>query len=301
MKSKRLSDLIKNKDKAISAEEYRIRYATERFLLRLQESEYKENFIIKGGFLLGVIFKVEQRTTKDLDALLKDISTDKENIFKVLKTITELDLKDGVSFELIDIIISQQESIYAGFRAKLKMRFLEGNAIVLFDLDLGIGDIITPSVEIVNIPLIFNENKEDYEALSLYAYPLETILAEKTEIILDLGTKNSRMKDFYDIHLILNDPDKPSIQDLFEAFENTWTSRHPDEAPISEELFEDWFFTVNEIIEDKGMNENAWENYIIGRDYIINLKLRTIAIQFKEYLKELQTVFKGEKHIESKS
>ena len=75
MKSNRLKDLIKTENSEISFEEYRIRYATERFLLRLQESEYKDNFIIKGGFLLGTIFKVEQRTTKDLDTLLTEYQT----------------------------------------------------------------------------------------------------------------------------------------------------------------------------------------------------------------------------------
>lgn len=69
MNSNRLKDLIKNQSTSISSEEYRIRYATERFLLRIQKSSYRDNLILKGGFLLGTLFKVEQRTTKDLDTL----------------------------------------------------------------------------------------------------------------------------------------------------------------------------------------------------------------------------------------
>lgn len=71
MKSSRLKDLIKNKDSSISFKEYRIRYATERFILRLQKSKYRDKFVLKGGFLLGVYYDINQRTTSDLDTHLK--------------------------------------------------------------------------------------------------------------------------------------------------------------------------------------------------------------------------------------
>mgnify|MGYP003585897116 FL=1 len=290
MKSNRLKDLIKTENSEISFEEYRIRYATERFLLRLQESEYKDNFIIKGGFLLGTIFKVKQRTTKDLDTLLKGISADRKNVTKMLETIINIELDDGVQFELINLLDSQQERIYDGFRAKFKMTFLEEKSIVQFDLDLGVGDTITPQAEVIDIPLLFNEKKGERKAITLYAYPIETILAEKTEIILNLGTKNSRMKDFYDIHLILNSQNKPSVTKFYEAFENTWMFRHK-ELSIDEELFEDWFFIVDEIITNKEMNEISWTNYIKDREYAKHLKLKSIISQFKDYLEALQRVY----------
>ncbi|OTN77530.1 hypothetical protein A5886_002630 [Enterococcus sp. 8G7_MSG3316] len=291
MKPNRLKDLIKSKNPEISFEEYRIRYATERFLSRLQESEYKANFIIKGGFLLGTIYKVEQRTTKDLDTLIKGISVDRKNITKILETVISIELDDGVQFELINLFDSQQERVYDGFRAKFKMTFLEEKSIVHFDLDLGVGDAITPQAEMIDIPLLFNENKDDHKVITLYAYPIETILAEKTEIILNLGTKNSRMKDFYDIHLILNSQNKPNITKFYEAFLNTWMVRHK-ELTIDEELFEDWFFTVDEIISSEEMNEIFWKNYIKDRGYAKHLKLKNIVSQFKDYLEALQSVYR---------
>lgn len=140
MKSNRLKDLIKAENSEISFEEYRIRYAAERFLLRLQESDYRDNFIIKGGFLLGTIFNVKQRTTKDLDTLLKDIATDRDSIIRMLKTIIAIDLNDELQFELLNLLDTQQGRTYDGFRAKFKMTFLEGNSSIHFDLDIGVGD-----------------------------------------------------------------------------------------------------------------------------------------------------------------
>lgn len=291
MKSNRLKDIIKSKNSRISFEEYRIRYATERFLARLQESKYKDNFVIKGGFLLGAIFKVEDRTTKDLDTVLKGISAEKENINKTLKEIANIELDDGVKFELIDLLESQQEHVYEGFRAKFKMVFVDENSMIQFDLDIGVGDIITPAAEVMEIPLLFNEKKGKNEALTLYTYPLETVLAEKTEIILSLGSKNSRMKDFYDVYLILNYQDKPSINKFYKAFENTWIFRHNGQK-IDEELFEDWFFAVDELSANKQMSEKYWKNYIKDREYANNLKFVNILHQFENYLMDLHQVYK---------
>lgn len=224
--------------------------------------------------------------------MLKGKSANRENVTEILETIISIDLGDGVQFELVNLLDSQQEREYDGFRAKLKLNFLEENSFIRFDLDLGVGDTITPQAEVIDIPLLFNEKKGEHKVISLYAYPLETILAEKTEIILNLGTRNSRMKDFYDIHLILNSQYMPDITKFYEAFENTWMFRHKNQ-PIDEELFEDWFFVTDQIIANKEMNEITWKNYIEDRAYAKHLKLENIAIQFKDYLGELLSVYKA--------
>ncbi|MFK4935461.1 nucleotidyl transferase AbiEii/AbiGii toxin family protein [Lactococcus garvieae] len=290
MNSNRLKDLIKNQDTSISSEEYRIRYATERFLLRVQKSSYRDNLILKGGFLLGTLFKVEQRTTKDLDTLITDLSVSREQVKTMLESIIQIDLNDNVKFELIKLIDSQQQRIYDGFKAKLKMNFLDERTFVNFDLDLGVGDTITPEAKKINVPLLFNEVKGEKSEIALLAYPLETILAEKTEIILNLGTNNSRMKDFYDVHLLLNDPQKPDNELLYQAFENTWKFRHPT-LTIDSERFEDWYYVIESILEDEKMNNISWNNYIKDRLYAKNLKLKSIVLQFKLYLEKLEKVY----------
>lgn len=161
MNSDRLRDLIKAKKGSIaSAEELRIRYATERFLLRVQASPYKDKLILKGGFLLGTIYKIENRTTKDLDALVKDIAADRESVKSMLEEIITIDLNDDVSFELGNFSDSQHERKYTGFRAKLTMQHLNSTAKIAFDLDLGVGDVVTPEPKVLTFNLTFKEQKE---------------------------------------------------------------------------------------------------------------------------------------------
>lgn len=291
MKSTRLKDLINNKDTSISFQEYRLRYATERFLMRVKESQFKDNLILKGGFLLGIIYEIEQRTTKDLDTLLMGMTADRIHVEDMLTEIISIELKDDVTFEVANLSKSENNRIYDGFRAKLKMKFTGENTYVQFDLDLGVGDSVIPNPQIKEIPLIFNEANSKEESISLYSYPLETILSEKTETILMRGTTNSRMKDFYDIHLILNDPDKPNIYELYEAFCNTWTMRHKD-TPINEEQFEDWFFIIDELSENQQIINIYWEKYIKNREYMKEIKFVNIINQFHNYVEALQSVFR---------
>lgn len=291
MDSNRLAQLIRNQNNQMSFEELRIRYATERFLCRVAESQYRDNLVLKGGFLLGTIFKIEQRATRDLDALLKGVSTDKLNIEKMLHEIIEIDLEDGIKFELLTLEESQQERIYGGFRAKMNLTFNGEQSIISFDLDLGVGDIITPEIENKTIKLMFTEKNTKVGSLTMKSYPLETILAEKLEIILDLGTRNSRMKDFYNIHLILNYEKLPSELELYNAFEKTWNFRHKNNV-IDEEIFDNWFFKIDEIIENKMMKEQWWENYIQKRLYAHEHKLENIMFEFKECIEIFQIIWK---------
>lgn len=104
MQSARLSDLIRGlevKDgETINAQELRIRYALERFLTRLSQSDYRDNFVLKGGFLMGTIYNIGQRSTKDLDTMVKNLVAEQEEIRKALQAISVIDLSDGVTFHL---------------------------------------------------------------------------------------------------------------------------------------------------------------------------------------------------------
>lgn len=287
MRPERLRDLIKNRGSEISFDEYRLRYAAERFLLRLQESSYKDKLIIKGGFLMGTIYNVEERMTKDLDALIKGMDTDKVIVKEMLEEIMAIDLQDGVRFELIDLLYSQKNRIYKGYRAKLIM-FLGDKSNVIFDFDLGVGDVVTPSPRRVRIPLLFNEKNGEKKFLTLLSYPLETILAEKTEIILSLGTENTRMKDFYDLHLMLNDPERLPIEKRYQAFLNTWNFRHGE---ISDESFEDWEFILEELSQKASEKNDVWQRYIKDRPYAQKLRLEEIISEFSDYVIKLKEIY----------
>ena len=140
MRSARLSDLIRGlkvKDgETINVQELRIRYALERFLTRLSRSEYRDNFVLKGGFLMGTIYNIGQRSTKDLDTMVKNLVAEQEEIRKVLQAISVIDLSDGITFHVSEINRTQDQRRYSGFRAKMIMRFDGEQARVNFDLDV---------------------------------------------------------------------------------------------------------------------------------------------------------------------
>lgn len=273
----------------VSFEEYYVRFATERFLARLQKSSYRDKFIIKGGFLLETIYDIQQRTTQDVDALIRNMSNDKEDLLTILENIAAVDLDDNVSIKVLAIEAIQEQKKYAGVRAKLVLKFLDANSIYNFILDIGAGDVITPEPVLREIPLLFNDTKHEKKTITVYSYPIETILAEKTETILTLSTNNSRMKDFYDIHLILSDPELPSIEECYFAFANTWTYRSG--VPLDVELFQIWFFVIDQIRQNKLIQETYWPNYISKRAYAKGLNLLDILFSFEVYIEKLRQQF----------
>ncbi|MGM0110068.1 nucleotidyl transferase AbiEii/AbiGii toxin family protein [Enterococcus sp. DIV0187] len=286
MNSQRLKDLIKNMPDSVSFEEYYVRFATERFLARLQKTAYLDKFVIKGGFLLETIYDIQQRTTQDLDTLVRNISNEKEELLVILETIAAVDLNDNVTIEVSSIETIQEQKKYAGIRTKMILRFLDANSFYNFTLDIGVGDVITPKPYLREIPLLFNDTKHESKSIKIYSYPVETILAEKTETILTLSTNNSRMKDFYDIYLILSDSGLPSIEACYSAFSNTWTYRSG--LPLDAELFEVWLFVIDQIKQDTLIQKKYWPNYVAKRSYAKSLKLEDILLLFERYIKQLQ-------------
>jgi hypothetical protein len=287
LKITRLKDLITIRPGTVAAENYHIRYAADRFLSRLAESEYKNKFIVKGGFLQGVIYNLEQRATRDLDASIRDMEANYGTIKKAIEEICSIDLNDNVSFEIRKIENSQDERIYSGFRVKLKMVFLEERTKIDFDLDIGIGDKITPEAELIQVPLLFNEEKGKQEIVEILGYPKETSQAEKLETILVKGLSNSRMKDFYDMHLFYTDPAGISTRQSYNAFVNTWNFRHP-ETKIDEELFLDWFDLLEDISNERRFLDEYWPNYIKDKPAASKLKFEDIIQEIIELLENIQ-------------
>jgi predicted nucleotidyltransferase component of viral defense system len=293
MQSARLSDLIrglKMKDgETINDQELRIRYALERFLTRLSRSEYRDNFVLKGGFLMGTIYNIGQRATKDLDTVMKNLSAEQEEIRKALQNVSELDLNDGVTFIVSEITRTQEQRRYSGFRAKMIMHFNGEQARVNFDLDIGVGDVITPAASNMDLKLTFNEARGENESITILAYPLQSILAEKLETVLEKGIINSRMKDFYDLRLMLSDPNRPTINLCYAAFENTWILRHG--SVIDEELFEDWLFVIEDVENNETVNQVFWPNYVKDRKYAQDIEFNQITQQVKDFILELQQFY----------
>ena len=170
-------------------------YMYDRFIERLSKSKYKDNFILKGGFYLSTLFGVENRTTMDIDTAFRNANFSKGTIVKMIKEIISIKIDDNVKLGYVGIAPIRDEDEYGGFRVDIEVE-LE-NIKEKFHIDIATGDPITPKeIRYKYMPLLV-----DYY-IDLYAYNIETVLAEKIEIILSRVELNGRMRDFYDIYLI---------------------------------------------------------------------------------------------------
>ena len=172
-----------------------VRYACERFLYRLGKSGERERCILKGATLLSLWMEELYRATRDID-LLATGENDEEAIRRVMTTICNVPCpEDGLIFDLETLRISsiRDDQRYGGQQARL-VAFL-GRAEIPVRVDFGFGDVVTPGAVEAQLPTLI----EGVPAPVLRVYPQVTTIAEKFESMVQLGTGNSRMKDFYDI------------------------------------------------------------------------------------------------------
>lgn len=184
------------KQKNIPAQVILQNYMFERLLIRLSASEYKEKFVLKGGMLVAAIVGLDNRATMDMDTTLKNLPLTPETIRSALETVCGISFDDGVCFEIGTILPIREDDIYGGYRVMLNARF--DTMITPLSIDVSTGDAITPHAVQYNFSEIFDDEKS-YE---LWAYNIETVMAEKVETILRRGVFNTRPRDFYDAYIL---------------------------------------------------------------------------------------------------
>ena len=184
------------KKKNIPAQVVLQNYMFERLLVRLAASDCKDKFVLKGGMLVASIVGLDNRATMDLDTTLKNLPLTPEAIHDALERICAVLVDDGVSFEIGAISPIREDDIYGGYRVALKARF--ETILTPMTIDVSTGDVITPHAVQHRFSGIFDE-AQTYE---LWAYNIETILAEKVETILRRGVFNTRPRDFYDVYIL---------------------------------------------------------------------------------------------------
>lgn len=247
MNSDKLKSIISKKSNGnsdISMQLYQM-FFFEKILDRVSVSKYKHNIILKGGLLLSSIIGEDMRTTKDMDASLKSIALEKENIYEIFNEILSIDLKDNTHFEIIDIKDIRAEDEYGGFRINV-LGVFEQLKVNMF-IEVSTGDVITPKEIEYKYKCIFEERK-----IPIFAYTIETILAEKFETIITRSVLNTRLKDFYDIYILFDE--NVNKEQLLSAIKNTFRNR---ETNIDIEEFKE---VVDLIRNDKTMINN-WIKY----------------------------------------
>ena len=194
-------------------------YFFERLLYRIGISEYKYNFILKGGLLLSAIFGDERRTTQDMDTMLKGIPLEVKTLEKIIKEIIGIDGKDGITFEIVSIKDIRLIDKYGGLKVKL-IGYKEHLRVPLA-IDVTVGDPITPKELNFRYKCMFDD-----AYVNIMAFNKETIIAEKFETFITDNIMNTRAKDFYDLYILLtrfyNDINK---DDLVKAIKNTFERR----------------------------------------------------------------------------
>lgn len=171
-------------------------YFFERLLYRISISNYKHNFILKGGLLLSAIFGDERRTTQDMDTMIKGIELDFKEIKKVIEEIVDIELDDNIKYEVTKYKDIREGDKYGGI--KIFLNAYKEHLKVPLSIDISFNDPITPKELRFKYKCIFDDSY-----INIMAYTIETIIAEKFQTLIEDNIGNTRLKDFYDLYMLI--------------------------------------------------------------------------------------------------
>ena len=271
-----LKSVIKKiaKDKNISAQILLQNYMLERFLERISCSKYKNNYILKGGFLIASMIGVNMRSTMDMDATIKGYPLNKETIIEMIDNIIRIPLDDGISFNRGIVQEIREKDEYIGYRVSLVGNYEKMS--VPLKLDITTGDKITPKEIEYTYKLMLDER-----SINILAYNLSTILAEKLETVVARGDQNTRLRDYYDIFILIKlESQNIEISTLQMALSETAKKRGTYDR-IKE------FDQVIEIIEFSDIMQQRWRNYSKNFSYAEDIRFEEICAEIKNILKQL--------------
>ena len=258
----KIRNLAKNNN--LSSQEVLQMFLFERFLERLSKSDYKSNFVIKGGFLVSSLIGINNRTTMDMDSTIKGLPLTEENITKVVNNIINIEVNDGIQFEIKDVNYIRESDEYENFRVSLVANI--GKTKNPMKLDLTTGDAITPREIEYSYPCIFHEKN-----IEVLAYPVETIIAEKYESIIKRNITTTRMRDFYDLYTLYNlKKSEIDMNILCTAIKRTSFKRESSQImKISEEIIKD--------IQNDPYLKELWDVYVSENKYIGDLSFDNVV------------------------
>ena len=227
-------------------------YMFERLVERISLSKYKNNIVLKGGLLIASIVGLNSRATMDMDATIKNHPVNEESIQRMFEEIIHLELNDGIAFTFRHIDRIREKDEYDGYRVALTANFFPMQ--IPLKLDVTTGDKITPAAIEYHYPMMFEER-----TLSIFAYNLETIIAEKLETVISRGDQNTRPRDYYDIFILFHlKTDYINPIWLCEALNKTAEKRHSAELMTH-------YKEIMQQVQSSNIMQKHWENY--QRDY----------------------------------
>lgn len=263
--ARQLKDLIRNlsKKKSADAQILMRNYMMERFLERISLSDYKDRFILKGGMLVAAMVGLDARSTMDLDATVKGANVSVEDVENIISSILSVPMEDGVEFQVKRISEIMEEAEYPGVRVSMETTF-DGVRTPL-KIDISTGDVITPREVRYSFKLMLEDR-----SIEVWAYNLETVLAEKLETVISRNVTNTRMRDFYDIHILKQlHGESLSASVLRDAFAATATKRGTlEQMKDAAAVFDE--------VEESPVMAKLWQSYQKNYSYAADLSWHTV-------------------------
>ena len=267
-----LKAIINNiaKESKVSAQSVLQTYMLERFLERISISKYKDNFILKGGMLISAMLGIDSRTTMDMDTTIKGFELTEENISKIVNEICNISLDDDVSFEIQKIDLIREDDYYGGYRVTFKANYLSTMPVIM-KIDITTGDKITYKEIEYTFSLMLEDRK-----IQIWSYNIETIIAEKFESIIKRGVLGTRVRDYYDVYMLLNTQKKNIDFDTLKKAIYA-TAEHRDTLNI----IKDWNKSVEQL-ENSDIMKKQWERYQKNNFYAKDIKYIDLIESLKE-------------------
>ena len=266
---------IKNlaKEKGIPPQQVQQHYLIEEVLNLISKSSYRNSFIVKGGYLIGQMIGLDKRTTMDLDVTLKGTSLNRDNLINIFEEIVS-NTTSVFSFTVDKLEPIRQDDIYGGFSIKLNATFDTLNEVIF--IDVTTGDKITPREISYSMPSLFTNHTID-----VWTYNLETVLAEKLEMIISRGVASTRPRDRYDLFTLFKlRKNQIDFTILKRAVENTSEKRN------SKELIQNWRNQVRGI-ETSDYQKNLWIRYQRQFKYAKDISFEESVQIINEIMKQI--------------
>ena len=237
------------KENNVAAQSVLQTYMLERLLERISISKYKDNFILKGGMLISAMLGIDSRTTMDMDTTIKGLPLTKDNITNIMDEICNIEIDDNVTLKINKVELIREDDDYGGYRITFEAKY-NNEMPVIMKIDITTGDKITYKEIEYSFTLMLEDRK-----IQIWSYNVETIIAEKFEAIVKRGVLSTRIRDYYDVYMLINTQnkiiDKKTLKDAI-----ILTAQHRGTS----EIIKDWKKIVEKIANDSKMRQQ-WKRY----------------------------------------
>ena len=263
------------KENKVAAQAVLQTYMLEWLLERISLSQYKNNFILKGGMLISAMLGIDSRTTMDMDTTIKGFTLTEENINKIMQEICELKIEDNVFFKINNTELIREDDDYGGYRITFEANYNNEMPVIL-KIDVTTGDKITYKEIEYEFSLMLEDRK-----IRVLSYNLETVIAEKFESIIKRGPLTTRIRDYYDIYMLTNTQSKNiGEKELKEAIKET--SKHRESIGI----IEHWKETIDLIRENENLLKQ-WKKYQKNNIYAEDIEYDDLI----QAIEEIRNIF----------